>query len=320
MFGIAMKPINPSYLALSFSLFLAGALFQPADAATTPAEQDKLRIHTGMPKRSTDSLFSYTAEWRVDDGELYRSTGISFLNAAKIDSATPPAQITKKLITAMKDGMIQLDPNWRGVTLSQPQDQPELIIANKSGYSLTTITVRDYSNQAMRFDLADKSFNAEGVQVAIDLVLTADVEYLDGFSSKRSQTASQGEIDIAIDGEKPIHIKTDGKTTRELEQEIARELSSSHLSETPLYPGMVSKDTRNNKPFDGSEVQFLNLAGKSVAIDIRDPSLGVLAKFKFKDENFSVKVIEPRFMLGILALVSILAVVYFRLRSPKNQA
>ncbi|WP_026603817.1 hypothetical protein [Methylomonas sp. 11b] len=303
-------------LAIILTFCSSGVFVQSAFALTTPAEQDKLRIHTSMPRRTSDSLFSYTAEWRIDDGELYRSTGLSFLNAHKFDDATQPHAVTKKLLTSMKDGMIQLDPNWRGITITQPPEQAELIIANKTGYSLTTITVRDYSNQGLRFDLADKNFNADGVQVAFDLVFSADVEYLDGFSSKKALTASQGEIEIKIDDQKPIHIKTDGKTTRELEQEIAKQLSISQLAETPLYPGMVSNDTRNNKPFDGSEVQFLNLAAKSITIDITDPALGVLAKFKFKDENHSVKVVEPRFMLGALALTVLLAIVYFR---RKNQ-
>lgn len=316
-----MKPIiTPASLALALLAF--GSLCPPAQAITTPADQDKLRIHTSLPRRTSDALFSYTAEWRIDDGELYRSTGLSFLNAQKYDADTPPAAVAKKLLIAMKDGMIQLDPNWRGITVTQPQDQAELVIGNKTGYSLTTVTVRDYSNQALRFDLADKSFNAAGVQVALDLVFSADVEYLDGFSSKKDLTASQGEIQIAIDDQKPIRIKTDGKTTRELEQEIANELAASHLSETPLYAGMVTKDTRNNKPFDGSEVQLLNLSAKSIAIDISDPALGVLAKFKYKDENHSVKVAEPRFMLGVLAAVCVGAIGYVwrRNKNAKKQA
>lgn len=306
-----MKLITPQ-LALALPLISSALLCQSAYAVTTPADQDTLRIHTSMPRRTSDALFSYTAEWRIDDGELYRSTGLSFLNAQKIDDATPSHAITKKLLTSMKDGMIQLDPNWRGITITQPPEQAELIIANKSGYSLTTVTVRDYSNQGLRFDLGDKRFSADGVQVALDLVFSADVEYLDGFSSKKSLTASQGEIEIKIDDQKPIQIKTDGKTTRELEQEIAKQLTIAQLSDTPLYPGMVSKDTRNNKPFDGSELQFLNLGAKSIAIDITDPALGVLAKFKFKDENHSVKVAEPRFMLGALALSVVLAILFFR--------
>ncbi len=202
-----MKLITPCYLALTLSLLSASALFQSAYAVPTPANQDALSIHTGIPRKVGDSLFSYTAEWRMDDGELYRATGLSFLNAAKIDAVASGASVTKKLVTSMKDGMIQMDPSWRGITVNQNQDQPELTIANKAGYSITTVIIRDYTNQPMRYNLSGKSFNAEGVQVAIDLVLSANVEYLDGFSSRKSRIASQGGIDVTIDDQKTIHIK-----------------------------------------------------------------------------------------------------------------
>jgi hypothetical protein len=318
MLGNAMKLIKSARLAAALTLFSTGAMFQPALAVTTPADQDKLRIHTGLPKKASDSLFSYTAEWRIDDGELYRTTGLSFLNSAKVDPNASPAVITKKLVTAMKDGMIQLDPNWRGINLTQPQDQAELTIANKKGYSLTTVTVRDYSNQQLRFDVGDKNFNADGVQVAIDVVLAADVEYLDGFSSKRSPLASQGEIEVVIDGSKPVQVKTDGKTTKQIEEELARQLAGAKLSEFPLYPNLSNSDTRNNKPFDNSEVQLLNLAAKSVSINVTDPAVGVLTKFKFKDDNHSVKVVEPRFMLAALGVGSGLLIGFYWFRNRKK--
>lgn len=314
-----MKFITSIPHALVFSL-AASACLQPALAVTTPAAQDGLRMRTSLPKKASDSLFSYTVEWRQDQEELYRVTGLSFLNAAKIDSEASPARITKKIATSLKDGMIQLDPHWRGITVTQPEDKPELVIANKAGYSLTSAVFRDYSNQLLRFDVPGKSFNAAGVQTAIDLVYAADVEYLDGFSSKRSQTASQGEIEIRIDEQAPIRIKTDGKTTRDLEAEIARELSQATLSETPLFPHLVTKDKRNNKPFDGGEVQLLNLPAQSISIDISDPQLGVLMKFQYKDENHSVKVAEPRFMMGALGVFSVIAVGYFWLRSKRKPA
>ena len=315
-----MKLINPVRFAVALSLLSASAVFQPVLAVTTPADQDTLRIHTSLPKKASDSLFSYTAEWRIDEGELYRTTGLSFLNSAKIDPNASPAAITKKLVTAMKDGMIQLDPNWRGINLTQPQDQAELTIANKKGYSLTTVTVRDYSNQQLSFDIGNKNFNADGVQVAIDVVLAADVEYLDGFSSKRSPLASQGEIEIVVDGLKPIQVKTDGKTTKQIEEDIARQLAGAKLSEFSLYPNLSSSDTRNNKPFDNSEVQLLNLAAKSISINVTDPAVGTLVKFKFKDDNHSVKVIEPRFMLAALGVASGLLIGFYWLRNRNKSA
>lgn len=313
-----MKFPVPLCIAMSFALFSGGAIFQPVLAAATPAAQDTLRLHTGMPQKSGDALFSYTLEWRLDDEELYRVTGISFLNADKVDADTPPGRITKKLVTAVKDGMIQLDPHWRGVTVTQPDDKPELVISNKAGYSLTSAMFRDYSNQALRFDLQGKSFNAAGVQLGIDLVYAADVDYLDGFTAKKALTASQGSIEVAIDEQAPLHIKTDGKTTGELEAEIARVLMQAQLAETSLVPHIINKDKRNNKPFDGSEVQLTNLAAKSIRIEVSDPSLGVLVKFKFKDDNQSVKVAEPRFMMAVLAGLSIVAVAFFGFRNKKK--
>jgi hypothetical protein len=305
-------------LCLAVAVFSISALFQ-AGYAATPASQDILRIHTGLPTRPTDSLFSYTVEWRVDQGELFRTTGITFLNATKIDSSATAA-VAKKLLIAIKDGMTQMDPISRGITFEQPQDKPELTIANKAGYSFTTVTFRDYSNQPLRFDLGAKSFSAAGVEIGIDLVRTADVEYLDGFKSRhKSETVSKGEIEITIDAQKPILVTYDGKTTHEIEQEISRRLSNSQLSATPLYPGLVSKDTRNNKPFDGSEVQLANLAAQSIFIGIRDPELGVLTKFKFKDQNHSVKVMEPRFMLAALgaASLAVIGAIWYRNKKLK---
>ena len=306
-----MNIINPLRLALSFSLFSSAVLFQPALAIpATPAGQDVLHIHTGVPQRHHDSLFSYTAEWRMDDGEVYRSTGISFLKAAQNDTAVTGATIARKILTALKDGMIQLDPNWRGVTVVQPPEQAEVVIANKNGFSLTTVTVRDYSNQPLSYNLDNKSFQQDGVQIGLDLMYSAEVE------SKKSLVASTGEIEIGIDDQKPLIIKTDGKTTKQLEEEIARQLPGAHFSDKPLYDGMVSNDTRNNKPFDGGEVQLPHFAGKSIHIFINDPALGVLTKFKFKDENYTVKIIEPRVMIAALGGGSLLmvAVIWFRNR------
>lgn len=297
-------------------LSLTGA----AQAASTPAHQDVLHIHTSLPKKTSDALFSYTAEWRVDQGEMFRSTGLAFLNAAKLDDTATAASVAKKLVIGFKDGLMALDPGWRGVTITQPENQADITLANKAGYSLTTATVRDYTNQALVFDVGQQTFAAAGVEVALDLVLAADVEYIEGFSQRKGSAASQGAIELVIDDQKPIHIVTDGKTTQALEAELQKQLTGALLSETPLYPGMVSTDTRNNKPFDGSEVQLSHLAAHRISLDISDPALGVLAKFKYQDDNRSNSVIEPRFMLGALVVVSVGLVAVFWLRGRKAAA
>ncbi|MDT4329937.1 hypothetical protein ACQE3D_04110 [Methylomonas sp. MS20] len=288
----------------SFKLALAALLLPAAALAATPAGQDRLHIFNDMPTKAGDALFSYTAEWRIDDGELYRATGLSFLNPAKFEGAAPTA-VTKKLLIAIKDGMIQLDPNWRGMTVNQPEGQPELAIANRAGYALTNIIVRDYTNQKMRYALGDRAFGAAGVRVAVDLVYAADVEYLEGFTSKKNQSGSHGEIEIVIDGQRPVTLKTDGKTTAELEQELARQLAGSQLAVTPLFPHIVNKDTRNNKPFDGSELQWTNLGAKAIAINITDPQLGVLVKFKYPNDTAGGAVADSSLILPLLGAAAV---------------
>jgi len=313
-----MKLFNPLHLSVTAPLLLSGMLCQPALAVTSVSGQDQLRIHTSLPKKASDSLFSYTTEWRVDSGDLYRATGIGFFNAAKIDASSDGTLITKKLFNALKDGLMHLEPIWRGITINNPENQTLLSIANKDGYSLTSITVRDYTNQSLKYDLADKSFSASGVQIALDLVLAADVEYIEGFTTKKSSTASEGEIVITVDDQQPIIIKTDGKTTRALEEEIAKQLASSQLSQTALVSSFVSFYDKNNKPFDGSEVQLSTFAANSIAIDITDPNLGILTKFKFKDENSTVRVNDPLFLFPILLLTTMLIGCYIWFRKTNK--
>lgn len=291
----------------------------PVHADNTLANHERLRIHTGIPRKTSDALFAYSPEWRIDGGEVYRITAMSFLNANKVD-ANDPASISKKLATVAKDGWIQLDPKLRGITLTQPDNQPELLIANKAGYSLTSVLFKDYTNQTLTYDLVDQTFAAAGVQLAIDLVYAADVDYLDNFSSKKTQHASQGSIEIAIDGKSPLLLKTDGKTTRELEQEITHQLSGAKIGETSLIPHIINKDTRNNKVFDGSEIDLQQLHAKSISITVNDPSLGVLTKFKYPDENQSLQLSEPRFLAKYLAAFVIAIGAYFVYGSRRKRA
>jgi hypothetical protein len=65
-------------------------------------------------------------------------------------------------------------------------------------------------------------------------------------------------------------------------------------------------------------VQLLNLAAKSVSINVTDPAVGVLTKFKFKDDNHSVKVVEPRFMLAALGVGSGLLIGFYWFRNRKK--
>lgn len=307
-------------LTLPITLAASLLMLQPTWAAMTPADSVVLRMQTGLPKKGNESLFSYTVEWQQDGEKLYRATGLSFLNAAKVENEDAAGKISKKIAGSLKESMIRLDPSWRGIIVSQPEDKPEVNIANKAGYALTSAVFRDYTNQSLSFDLPGKSFATAGVQLAIDLVYAADVDYLDGFTSRKAQTASQGIIEIQIDAQKPVLIKTDGKTTHQLETEIAHELTSAALSGSTLLPHVIGKDKRNNKPFDGSEVQIPHLAGNSIRIDIADPALGVLMKFKFKDDTSAATVDKPNFLMALLGLLSLAAVGYILLQKKKKTA
>ncbi|KJV05360.1 hypothetical protein [Methylocucumis oryzae] len=115
------------------------------------------------------------------------------------------------------------------------------------------------------------------------MVLASDVEYLDQYNPGNRTTASQGDIVVSIDN-RSVTIKTDGKTTAQLEQELARELAAK-INTTPLIPVIVSKDKRNIKPFDGSEVQLTLVGAEKLTVKVDDPELGVITQFKFKQKE-----------------------------------
>jgi hypothetical protein len=305
-------------LCLALGVAVLSSLTINTSHAATPEKKDNLRIQTGIPKKSGDALFSYTTEWRKDQAEKFRVTSLSFLNIGKLGDKNQAAQVGKKLVTAFKDSMIQLDPNARGAIVTQTDDMPGIVISNHAGYSLTAITVRDYSNQPIRYDLIDKSFSEYGVEIAIDLVMAADVEYLEEFVTRKQTTASQGEIVIGIDQQPPVHIKTDGKTTRQLEEEIARNLAVP-FSETPLLPALVSTDKRNIKPFDEGEVQLPKLAAHAISIAVSDPELGVITKFKYPDDNQSdLQILEPPSVLAFMFALVLGTLGYFMYKKHKS--
>ena len=303
-----MKNKN-KFSALLSVITLAMILFnQAALAEETPAGQDQLRLHTGTPKRTGDPVFSYTVEWRVDGGLTYRGTGLLFVKGSDNRKPTTDIQIAKNMVSALNDGMVQQYPSWRGVLPENTPDQPELVLSNKDGFSFTHITFRDYTNQKITYDVLGKTFNVADIDMAIDMVFAADIDYIEGFTMAKPKKTDkhQGSIEISIDDDKPVIIKTNGKTTEQLEKEIASALGSAVLSTKPLYPSLKDRDNRNNKPFDGSEVHMTHLPAKSITIDINDPSLGVLTKFKYSDTNQTTEMFDDP--VSIIALLGFLAI------------
>ncbi len=318
-----MKKFHARYSVFLAFIVLFIASSNQLLAATTPAGQDKLRVSTGEPKRNGDSLFSYTVEWRIDEGVISRATGIFFIKGPDRPKATSDIDVARKMVSSLNDGMEQQYPSWRGVLARNIQGKPEILLTNKSGFSFTSITIRDYSNQRMTFDQVDKTFTAAGIEVAVDLVLTSNVDYIEGFTvfDRSKNSAHQGSIEISIDDGTPVVIQTNGKTTAQLEQEIASALGPAMFSTKPLFPNLLDSDNRNNKPFDGGEVEFTNLAARTITMDINDPALGVLTKFKYQDNNQSSNAFNPMTMIILLglAVVGFFGYTSYQARKQRNQ-
>lgn len=259
--------------------------------AVTPEAQDHLRIHTGTPKKTGESIISITGLWRIDQNLRYESTGLSFVHGPGQPKSDDAVSVAKKMNQALKEAMMKQIPSWRGINASydeSPED-PQFIMKNNQGYSFNQITIRDYTNEKFTAEIGGQSFFADGVKVAIDLVEAAAIDEVSMFGAPASNTsdfrAEGGGIEATI-GDRTAQIDTTDKTTAEIEKALASTLGGSFGS-TPIYPHTESGDARNLKPFDGGEAQFTRLSAKSFTIDIKDPSLAVITKYKFKDDNIS---------------------------------
>ncbi|HHZ70670.1 MAG TPA: hypothetical protein EYN54_10450 [Methylococcaceae bacterium] len=312
------KKISFVVFITTFLLMLSSS-FHVAYGAT-PSGRDQIRVHTGEPGKPGDSLFSLTARWRIDGDVTYESTGITFVSGVERPKPSNGPEVAKKLAIALSDGMIKQYPSWRGVDAVNVSGQPEMTVSNKEGFTLFKVTFRDYTNGKMTYDLHGKSFSAAKVAVSVDIVYSAAVEYLAAFADidEKTSGASGGGIDISIDGDQTISIATQGKTTAQIEQAIASKLSSGQISSSVLYDHTRDGDARNSKPYDGSSVHFLNLPAKSITIQVNDPSLGALMKFKFPDEDAPVSLVKP-IMFILLGGAGIALLWFFFGFKPKEE-
>jgi hypothetical protein len=284
----------------------------PDAALALPANQNQLLLKTGTAKRTGETAFSYLVSWRKGDANLHRANGLTFINGT--DSKKPNTAIgtARKLTKSINAGIDYEAPQDRGASASNTKDKAEVLVSNREGFDLTQITVRDYSNQELHYNIPGKNFKAASVDVAIDLVYSAAVEYIDGFASNGKKKTAGGWVTINIDNKAPIKIKTDGKSNRQLEKEIAKALGSgAKFSSTPIYANFVALKSRNYKAFDGGEVQLPNLSANAITIDINDSGLGILTKFKFPDTNKPTDVAgKMPYLVGLL-LAGILAYFLF---------
>jgi hypothetical protein len=319
-----MNKIKRTYLKRIFKVVVILVFFQPILSLATPAGADNVRIHTGTPRKIGDSLFSVTTEWRQDQALTYLATGMLFLSGPDSKKSPSAIKVAKKLVTGIKDSMVYLYPDWRGANPVQSTGEPEVTISNHEGFSFIYMTIKDYANQEITYDMVNKSFSSAGVEVAIDLVLASGVESVLSRrmgKTKKSTGGGDGEIQIKID-QQFITVKTKGKNIQQLEEEIASALSSATISHSPLYANLKDGNERNNPPFDGSEVQIKHLAANALTIDLTDPNLGVWIKFKFKDENKSHSIMEPASMIEIVAILALLGfgfVWFTRMKKAKQE-
>ncbi|MEN9595897.1 MAG: hypothetical protein RL236_331 [Pseudomonadota bacterium] len=274
-------------------------------ANALPAQQDILRIQTSDSKRGMDTGFSTLTSWRKGDANLHRVNGLIFVNGFETKNPTIAAEIAHKAANALNADINYDAPTERGALAEFTKDKAEFLISNKEGFDLVHITTRDYANQKIRYDIPNKTFSSAFVNVAIDLVYSAEVEFIEGFSSSINKKMVGGFVSVTIDDEPIIEIKTDGKSPEQLEKELAQLIGSkSHFSLTPIYPNYEEDRSRNYKHFDGGEVQLFNLNAKSITIDVADSGLGVLTKFSFPDVNKPTDVANKvPYIFGVLVTI-----------------
>ena len=269
---------------LSLVILLTSVIVLPSISWADSEGKDQLRIQTGTPKRTNETIFSSLVAWRKEQANVNKANGLTFIHGSGDKKPTTDVEAARKIASALNGGVNYSAPRDRGAIVKSSKDKAEILISNKEGFDLIRLTTRDYTNQKLQYNIPGKTFNDASVDLAIDLVYSAAVEYLDNFASDIKLKTTGGTITVTKNNDKPIVLKTAGKTTKQLEQELAQALgSNANFSLSPLYPNFVEFKSRNYKAFDGGEVQLPRLNANSITIDINDSGLGVLTKFRFPD-------------------------------------
>ncbi len=302
----------------SLALILASAIIVPSSAFALSAGQDQIRLQTSNPKKNDESAFSYLVSWRKDADVTHRANGLTFIHGPDKKKPTTDVEAARKIAKSLNDAMSYESPHFRGAIAENTKGKPEVLISNKEGFDFTHVTFRDYSNQELSYNLPGKSFSSASVGVAFDLVYSAAVENLEGFSAGIQEKTNGGYVRVTIDNGQPIEVKTDGKTQQEVETELAQALGpKASFSKQAIYPNYLEGPSRNYKPFDGGEIQLLGLDAQSITVDISDSGLGVLAKFDFPDANKPADVASKMpFIIGALVAAGL---GYFFYTSKKNK-
>jgi hypothetical protein len=270
---------------LNFVLFLLLFFTLSSTAlAATPEGVDQLHVQTGTPKRSGETPFSSLVSWKRENSGFNKANSLTFIKGKDSKKPASDNEVARKFAGSVNSAINYEAPHERGAIAKHSKGTTDVIISNRADFNLTRITIRDYTNQKIRYQIPNKRFNEALTGIAIDLVYSAAIDYIAGFSSGDKLKTAGGTVTVTIDDNKPIQIKTNGKSTREIETELAKAIGgSAQFSLIPVYPNFVELKSRNYKAFDGGEVQLPSFNAKSITIDINDSGLGVLTKFNFPD-------------------------------------
>ncbi|MGR9107472.1 MAG: hypothetical protein ACU843_11140 [Gammaproteobacteria bacterium] len=271
-------------------LAVALGIFAPVLYGGVPAGQDELRIYPGDPQNRGESIVSISGRWTTDDGLQTGFTALTFLNGSDRPKPDNAKSVAKKVAISVKRGMAYLGSATRGlaVEFDQQAERPRYVIKNRENFSVSKITVRDYINDKYTTEIAGKSFGQQGVKVSLDLTEAASVGKVvinAAASEPENFRAEGGGIEITIGDGKPVMLETKSKSPEEIERELAAKLGG-RFSTSPLFPDEREKrDEKNIKPFDGGEVQLENLATNAFTIEVKDPSLGMINRYQFRESE-----------------------------------
>jgi hypothetical protein len=274
----------------SFGLALAFGFSPLPVSAAVPAGQDELRIYPGDAHRPGESVVSISGRWATDDGLQTGFTALTFLNGPDRPKPDTAQSVAKKVAASVNRGMAELGGSLRGllVQLDKNAERPNFIIKNKEGYLLSKLTVRNFINDEYTSETGAESFGQQGIKISFDVAESAAVAKVVinySISDSKAFRAEGGGIDVTIGDGETATVDTKGKSTAEIEQALASKLGGK-FSSSPLFPDEREKvDPRNIRPFDGGEVQIESMTAKSFTVEVKDPSLGMINRYQFRESG-----------------------------------
>jgi len=302
---------------ISGIVFFISLIAASSAALASPANTQQLDLQTSESKRTGETALSYLVTWRKGESRLYNANGLTFISGTETKEPTSSSDAAYKLSKALNGAIDHDSPHLRGAIAKN--NKSILSVSNRDGFDLTRITIRDYSNQELEYSLAGKEFNEAAVDIALDVVYSAAVEYVKGFSKGVQKASAGGFISVTIDSNAPIKIITNGKTNEQIEKALAKAIGSgAQYSTSPIFPNFEQIRSKNYKSFDGGEVQISGLKARRLVIDVSDSGLGILTKFDYTGVEKPVDIVNNLpYLIGLL-LAGIFAYLFFFAAKKKD--